>query len=101
MSDHSRDEVINRGIRCKKLLEDPDLDWAFKEVDSAIIKTMRECSQEDTDALIYMKQALHVLSSVRANLDKACKDGKLEEFRIEQEESGVTFLGDKLWKKKR
>ena len=85
---------IAKGDQAKRLLEDPTLQQAFQDVEDAIINSWKESSQEDETGHKYLKQALHLLSSVRANLERAVEDGTLEKFRIEQEEKTVTFLGD-------
>ena len=85
---------IAKGDQAQRLLDDPTLKQAFQDVEDAIISTWKESSQEDDAGHKYLKQALHLLSSVRANLNRAVEDGKLEKFRIQEKETGVTFLGD-------
>jgi len=87
-------DIIGKADRAKRLLNDPELKQAFQDVEDAIIRTWKESSQEDVAGHTYLKQALHILSSVTANLERAVSDGKLKAFRIEQEEKEVTFLGD-------
>ena len=85
-------EVIAKGARCKRLLEDEDLKQAFQDVRNAIHDKFEEVSSEDEKALVGLKQRLHILDSVKANLVKAIQDGKLESKALD--EVNVRWLGD-------
>ena len=96
----SKKEIIAKGNRVQRLISNKDLSQAFKDVENAIITKWMESSQEDEAGHKYLKQAILVLSSVKANLYQAIENGKVETFKLEQEENVVPFLGDLSWQKK-
>lgn len=88
-------DITAKADRCKRLLDDPHLQQAFQDVRNAIHQKFEECSPDDGDTLIKLRQRLHLLDSVWANLERAVNDGKLERFQEAQKK--VAFLGDKKW----
>jgi len=88
----SKEEIIARGTRAKRLLDDADLIQAFQDVRNAIHERFEEVSADDGESLIKLKQRLHVLDSVKANLFEAIQNGKIEAKALEEE--NVTWLGD-------
>jgi hypothetical protein len=90
----TKEEIINKGVRCDRLLKDEDLQQAFKDVRAFITKTWAESSTEDEEGHKQLKQALWATSMVEKMLQQAVSDGKLESFNLEQDEKKVTFLGD-------
>ncbi len=88
----SKQEVIARGVRCKRLLEDEDLKQAFQDVRNAIHERFEEVPVDDGEALVKLKQRLHILDSVKANLNEALRNGKIEAKALE--EVNVSWLGD-------
>ena len=90
--------IIDKSDRCHRLLNDPELQAAFSSVRSAIHEAFERCSVDDGQTLVQLRQRLHLLDSVWANLEIAVRDGKLEIERME-EKGKVSYLGD-LWQKK-
>ena len=86
-------EVTAKATRVHRLLEDQDLQQAFLDVEKALFERFREAPTEDGDILKELKLMHTLLDSVKANLEKAIADGKLETFNVKQKE-GVQFLGD-------
>tara|TARA_R100001443_G_C3277023_1_gene159440 strand:- start:92 stop:376 length:285 start_codon:yes stop_codon:yes gene_type:complete len=91
-------DVTAKADRCSRLINDKDLKQAFVDVRNAIYETFEQCPVDDGETLVRLKQRLHLLDSVWANLERAVADGKLEAHRIE-EQGKVSYLGD-IWQKK-
>lgn len=74
---------LERGARAERLLNDPLLNEAFALVAQAIHEVWEATPLLDRDAAHELKLQLHVLRSVRGNLEQALSDGKLaaEEVR--------------------
>jgi len=90
-------EIIDKATRCHRLLQDDDLTEAFQGVRDALFRKFEETSVSDGDTLLDIRKMLHLLDSVRANLEAAVEAGKIEEYELEQ--GKVSFLGDKKWLK--
>lgn len=86
-------ETIDKGIRAQRLLDDPDLKQAFQDVRDALLKQFSNTSTTDADTMLEIRNRLHLLDSVEANLYRAIEDGHLEAFQIE-EQKRPPFLGD-------
>lgn len=89
-------DTIERGHRCKALLDNPDLQRAFKDVEQALLQKFMQCETNDTDSMSDIRKRLHLLQSVKANLMQAIQDGQLESFQIEQQKR--SSLRD-MWKR--
>lgn len=93
-------EVQAKADRCHKLLEDTDLQQAFKDVRNVILQGFSETPPTDTEQLTEWRRRLLSLDSVEQNLMQAVKDGQLERFRQAEQEQ-PPYLGDILkWRKK-
>ena len=93
------EDKIAKATRCEKLLNDPDLKQAFQDVRDALHQRFEKTSVSDGDTLLDIRKMLHLLDSVKANLTAAIEDGKLEEFRMEQQKKA--HLGELLsWNRK-
>lgn len=93
------EDKISKATRCEKLLNDPDLKQAFQDVRDALHQRFEKTSVSDGDTLLDIRKMLHLLDSVKANLTAAIEDGKLEEFRMEQQKKA--HLGELLsWNRK-
>lgn len=77
--------MIARADRVARLLADPELAGAFQAVRSAIHDRIEQCPVRDTEGLIQLRLMLKLLQDVRANLELALQDGKLEQFRIDEQ----------------
>lgn len=86
-------KVTDRAARVKRLLEDPDLTQAFHDVERALFERFAQVSVEDRETLHELKLMHTLLRNVKLNLEAAIRDGKLEEFIVEQKK-GAPFLGD-------
>ena len=90
----------DKAERCQRLLEDKDLQQAFQDVEDAITLKWKQAPIEDREGQQKLRLSLHLLQSVQANLEEAVKHGTLAAYRIEQEKSGVSYLGD-IWKRRK
>ena len=92
-------EIDARAARAARLLEDPDLKRAFKDVQDAIYRLFHELQPTETEALLKCRERLHLLDSVIANIKQAIRDGELARYRAEEQER-PPLLGDLLsWRK--
>lgn len=93
-------KVIAKANRVKKLLENKDLQQAFDDVKGALHTQFDQIPPSDLEAMVKIKERLHLLASVEENLKAAIKDGALEEFRLREQET-PPYLGDILeWRKR-
>jgi len=74
---------LERGARAERLLADPLLTEAFSLVEQAIHEAWAAVPIRDHEAAHELKLQMHLLRSVRGNLEQALSDGKLaaEEVR--------------------
>ena len=90
--------VAERASRAEKLLADEVLNEAFEQVQQTLLDAFTNCPTDNSEMMVDISKRLHLLKCVRANLERAVEDGKLEEYRIEQEKkSGI--IGD-IWKRR-
>ena len=86
--------------RVKRLMEDQDLKQAFADVEAALFKQFKQCPPSEQETLRVIKERLHLLQSVEANLYQAIEHGEIEDFNAMQDEK-PGYLGDILsWRKK-
>lgn len=78
-------ERIDRAVKADKLLNDPLLNEAFDNVRQAIFETIEHTPIRDAEGLTSLRLSLKLLQDVRANLKQVLNDGKVAEFRIEQQ----------------
>ncbi len=78
--------MSGKSDRIQRLLNDEDLQQAFKDVKDALYQAFCNTSPSDGETLQDIRKRLHLLDSVEANLRVAIEDGHLEEFREKQQE---------------
>ncbi|MEM8714154.1 MAG: hypothetical protein AAGE92_00010 [Cyanobacteria bacterium P01_G01_bin.4] len=78
-------DTVQRGIEVQALVTSPHLQRAFDDVEKALLQKFMECQTNDTEAMSDIRKRLHLLDSVKANLNRAIQDGQLESFRIEEQ----------------
>jgi len=76
---------IQRGERAKALLEDPVLNEAWVAVRAALYDRIERCPLADVTTAEDLRRCLRLLKDTRLNLEVAIKDGKLAQFRLEQD----------------
>lgn len=93
-------DVTARADRVARLLEDPDLKQAFRDVRDAILRQFQEIPPSETEQLLKCRERLHLLTSLEKNLERAIQDGKIERLR-DEEQKKPPYLGDLMkWRKK-
>lgn len=82
---------IERGDRAQKLLDDPTLNDAFKNVEKAIHDAWSACPIRDHEGQHELRLMLKLLSDVRADLELAVSNGKMAaaELRMQEERRPV------------
>ena len=78
--------AIDRANKAKAILEAPGFNDAFLSVRGAIIQRIEACSLTDTATAEDLRRCLKLLRDVRINLETAVNSGKLDEFRLAQDE---------------
>lgn len=92
-------DPVSKATRCKKLLDDPELQDAFKAVRERYRDLIEETPVSDDGALLDIRKMLHLLREVEDHLRIAVETGDLEQFRAKEQE-GHGFLGDiRKWRK--
>lgn len=87
-----------RADRIKELLNDPELQQAFKDVREKYRDLIEQTPVSDSTALLDIRKMLHLLREVEDTLRQAIQDGHLEDFRAQEKKH--PFLGDIRWPKK-
>lgn len=94
-------DVRARAEQCQRLLDDPNLQQAFQSVRDALHQAFAKCPTNDADTMVDIRKRLHLLDSVEQNLRIAIQDGRLEQFRMDEDEK-PPFLGDLTkWKRRK
>jgi hypothetical protein len=76
---------LQRGERAKALLEDPMFKDACESVRQAIYDRIERCPLADVASAEDLRRCLRLLKDLKLNLEVAMKDGKLIQFRLEQD----------------
>lgn len=90
----SKEQDLAKASKAEQLLNDDTLNEAFDSVRQAIFSKIEQTPLRDDDGLKQLRMMLKLLRDVRANLERAIRDGKLaaEELRIEKERSKVRLF---------
>ena len=92
--------MTEKSDRITRLVEDEDLKQAFQDVRDALHHKFATAPLDDREGMADIRRHLHLLDSVEANLHRAIRDGKLEDFRDNENEK-MPMLGDiKAWRRK-
>ncbi len=76
---------IDRASKAERILNDPIFQEAFENTRQAIFQKIEQTPVRDDEGLKHLRLCLKLLSDVKANLTAVLNDGKVEEFRIEEE----------------
>lgn len=77
-------EKIAKAEKADRILQDPLFIEAFENTRQAIFAQIERTPIRDDEGLKHLRLCLKLLTDVRANLVAVLNDGKVEEFRIEQ-----------------
>ena len=75
---------IDRAQKAERILNDEIFQEAFESVRQALLQKFESAPVGDTDGIMKVRLCLKLLSDVRANLDAVLRDGKVEEFNIQE-----------------
>jgi len=78
--------------RVKKLLDDPDLKQAFKDVRTYYFDLIEDTPLTDDTALLDIRKMLHLLRDVEQALMTAIEEGHLEDFRAKEQRGQLKDL---------
>lgn len=74
---------LEQGAKAEKLLKDETLAEAFENVRQAIFQKIEQTPLRDHEGLADLRRMLKLLRDVRANLERALRDGKLAARELE------------------
>lgn len=77
---------LERAQRAQSLLNDPMLTEAFEMTRMRLLEGLETLDTHETDKAEDFRKCLKLLKGVRLNLETAVNSGKLEAFRLKQEE---------------
>lgn len=86
-------EKIDRASKAQRLLSDPLYVEGFELTRQAIFEKIEQTPVRDTEGLSQLRLCLKLLNDVRANLDKAVSDGKVAQFRIDEQQRFAKVRG--------
>lgn len=78
-----------RGVRAKRIVEDPIYREAWDVVEAEIIRRWRESPITDHDGQHELRLMLHVLGSVRKWFEDVMDTGKLASAQIEEKQTAL------------
>jgi len=78
--------AIDRADKAKAILESPVYNEAYEGVRAAILANIEKCSLSDTQTAEDLRRCLKLLKDVRANMAVMLQGGKVEAFKIQEEQ---------------
>lgn len=91
--------MTERSDRVEFILNSPEFQEAFDTVREKYRDMIEDTPVSDDGALLDIRKMLHLLREVEQHLRTAVRDGKLEDFRAQEQQGGI--LQDlKLWPRK-
>lgn len=82
---------IDRAQKAERILNDPLFAEAFENTRQAIFQKIEQTPIRDAEGLANLRLSLKLLNDVRANLTQVLNDGKVEEYRIEEQKRFKLF----------
>jgi hypothetical protein len=83
-------KALDRSGKAKALLDNPMFDESFALVRSALLERLENWSLSDTSGAEKLRMMLKLLRDVRANVEQAVRDGKVSQFRLDEERRTLT-----------
>jgi hypothetical protein len=77
---------VERADKAKAILDSPLYQEAYDGVRAAIIERIEKCSLTDTQTAEDLRRCLKLLKDVRLNMEVMVNHGKIERFKLEQEQ---------------
>lgn len=78
--------AIDRANKAKAILDNPMYEESFELCRQAIIHRIENTSLTDTQTAEDLRRCLKLLRDVRANLIATLNSGKVEQFRLQEEQ---------------
>lgn len=75
---------IQRAEKAQRILEDELFKESFESVRLALLQKFESAPVGDADGIMKVRLCLKLLNDVRANLETVIRDGKVEEFNIQE-----------------
>ena len=82
----SQAQAIDQANKAKAVLENPAYTGAYEGVRAAIIERIEKCSLSDTQTAEDLRRCLKLLRDVQLNMVIAINSGKVEAFRLAEDE---------------
>ena len=82
---------IQRAEKAQRILEDELFKESFESVRQALLQKFESAPVGDADGIMKVRLCLKLLTDVRANLEAVVRDGKVEEFNIQEKKRLFNF----------
>jgi hypothetical protein len=79
-------ETIDHANKAKAVLDNPAYSGAYDAVRAAIIERIEKCPLSDTQVAEDLRRCLKLLRDVQLNMVVAMNSGKVEAFRLAEDE---------------
>jgi hypothetical protein len=87
-------EKIDRAQKAERFMADAMFSEMFDKTRHAIFEKIEQTPLRDDEGLKHLRICLKLLADLKANVVSVVNDGKLEEFRIEQQKRDIAQLRD-------
>lgn len=78
-------ETLDLANKAKAILDSPAYQGAYEAVRGAIIDRIERCPLSETQTAEDLRRCLKLLKDVQLNMVVALKDGKVEQFRLDED----------------
>lgn len=75
---------IERAEKAQRILNDEIFKESFESVRQALLQKFESAPVNDAEGMVKVRLCLKLLTDVRANLEATLRDGKVEEFNIQE-----------------
>lgn len=75
---------IERADKAQRILNDEIFKESFESVRLALLQKFEAAPVNDAEGMVKVRLCLKLLNDVRANLEAVIRDGKVEEFNIQE-----------------
>jgi hypothetical protein len=82
---------IDRADKAQRILNDEIFKESFESVRQALLSKFEAAPVNDAEGMVKVRLCLKLLNDVRANLEAVIRDGKVEEFNIQEKKRLFSF----------
>lgn len=75
---------LQRAEKAQRILDDEIFKESFESVRQALLQKFETAPVNDADGIMKVRLCLKLLTDVRANLETVMRDGKVEQFNIQE-----------------